>query len=422
AFGDPNPFAGAETATAVAKAMGDWSDNGEFAVAFAKLAYRYRVGDGIACKSGDRVPAGYYLVVDVTAFGADEENTAYNMALLQLTNKDTDPANPDTDVTFDIVSKTSVPELVKKVKDLNDSDHSQDGEWMDSADYDIGDNVVFRLTATLGDVRYYDTYDVLFSDTLSDTLSFNNDVIVKIDNVDKTGDFTVEASGTSLSVYPTNHDVKALGASSNSVITVEYTAKLLDTAVIGGEGNPNYARLSYSNNPNVASSRGKTPEEKVVVYTYSLVLHKVDEEGQALNGATFTLFKKNGVGEYEAISTITGTDFSVFTWNGLDDGDYKIVEVAAPAGFNKLDDIEFTISAEHDDNVADPKLTVLDGGTMFTADLAAGTLTANIVNEAGVTLPETGGSGTTFFYILGSLMLLGGVVLLITKRRMGAAE
>jgi LPXTG-motif cell wall-anchored protein len=45
---------------------------------------------------------------------------------------------------------------------------------------------------------------------------------------------------------------------------------------------------------------------------------------------------------------------------------------------------------------------------------------STVKNEKGFELPETGGIGTTIFYIIGAILVLGAGVLLITRRRMQA--
>ena len=109
---------------------------------------------------------------------------------------------------------------------------------------------------------------------------------------------------------------------------------------------------------------------------------------------------------------------SSFEWKGLDDGDYKLVETTTPAGYNTIADIEFTISAEHDvtsDNLA---LNSLSGGDIFTGTAKNGTLEADVINNTGSTLPSTGGMGTTIFYVLGGILVVGAVVLLVARKRM----
>lgn len=414
--GEANVFAACATAQDVAETMESWADKSENAKAFAAIAYKHIKGEGIACENGiTSLEAGYYLVVDDTDFAEGATNTVYNLALLQLTNKGT----------FEIENKTSVPTVVKKVDDKNDSNNTEDEvEWEDSADYDIGDDVPFQLTATLAsNVEDYTTYKIVFHDTLSAGLSYNNDAKVFFNGTDVTSYFTITEESGKLTISCNN--VKEFDATNDSVITVEYTAKLDTDANIGSAGNPNTVYLEYSNNPNdeQEGETGNTPEDKVIVFTYKVVVNKVDEQGNALVGAGFTLYKKNDAGEYIAIGgELKGDALTTFTWTGLDDGDYKLVETTTPAGYNTIADILFTITAEHDVTSDDPQLTKLEGGDLFTGDVSTGALSANVENKQGATLPETGGMGTTMMYIGGGLLVAFAVIMLATKRRMNAAE
>lgn len=117
---------------------------------------------------------------------------------------------------------------------------------------------------------------------------------------------------------------------------------------------------------------------------------------------------------------------TIFTFSGLDDGYYRLTETKAPEGYNKLESpIEFTISATHDENSSDPKLTdltgnVTSGEATFTSSLTGetdGSLTTNVVNKSGTQLPSTGGIGTTIFYVVGGILMVGAAILLITKKR-----
>lgn len=404
-------FAGCKDVKDVAEVMQEWSYDSAEVRAFAKLAYKYRTGTPGGTTGLD---AGYYLVVDVTEFDPDATNTVRNLALLQLTQKGD----------FEIRNKVSIPEVNKKVKDVNDSQNAT-SDWQDSADYDIGDDVPFMLTAKLASIADYDTYKLVFHDKLSAGLTFNADsVVVKIDGEQiDTSAYTVSSNGD---LTITIEDVKAYGAVDNSKVTVEYTAKLNENAAIGGAGNPNEVYLEYSNNPNESGkgndNTGKTPTDRVIVFTYKLVIFKVNENGEALNGATFELLKKNAAGEYVSLGQFEGEESSVFAWEGLDDGDYKLVEVEAPNGYNKIEDIEFTITANHQILSDNPILEGLHGGDGFTGDVLTGTVSGTVANEPGITLPETGGIGTTIFYVLGAFLLVSASVILIARKRMGEKQ
>ena len=113
----------------------------------------------------------------------------------------------------------------------------------------------------------------------------------------------------------------------------------------------------------------------------------------------------------------------------MDDGDYKLEETVTPPGYNTMEPIEFTITAEHDADSADPKLENLEADvTSGSEELAfefsaeSGIIHAEIENLPGTVLPETGGMGTTVFYIVGGLMVAAAVVLLVTKKRMAISE
>ena len=420
-------FADCKTAMDVADAMADWVDESENAMAFAKLAYAHKKGEGVACENGTTsLNAGYYLVVDTTTFEAGAENTVYNLALLQLTQKGT----------FEIANKTDVPESQKKVKDTNDSVANSTTDWQDSADYDIGDDVPFQLKATIaGDYANYPVYKLTFHDHESDGLKFNNDAKVYVDGVEILTGFVVVTTGLAdgCTFEVRFADLKQIAAvKAGSVITVEYTSKLDADAEIGLPGNPNTMHITYSNNPNdeQGGENGKTPDDTVIVFTYKVVVNKVDENKMPLKGAGFTLYKKDTTGawvevpdgEEDADNELFAETLTTFKWEGLDDGEYKLKETTTPAGYNTIADIEFTITAKHDVLSDKPTLTELKGGNLFTGEVSTGALTGDVENKSGATLPETGGTGTTIFYALGGIMVLAAAVLLVTKKRMATAE
>ena len=419
-----------QTALADAAAKAETLKTEADAKAFAKEVAPYlttaagsasTVSDGKYVISG--LAAGYYLVKDQDASLAGDSD-AYTEYIIKVV----------ADVTAD--PKSSVPTVEKKVKDTNDSTGETSG-WQDSADYDIGDSVPFQLKATLANnVSAYTTYKVVFHDTLSKGLTYNNDAKVYIDSKETNGftvTSTVNGDGTTTLTISCD-DVKALGAGNSSVITVEYHATLNSNAAVK---NDNKVYLEYSNNPNKSgeggNETGNTPEDTVVVFTYETIINKVDGENKPLTGAEFTLEKKilgddpattEGETEYwKTVTVVKNDEGTTFTFTGLDDGTYKLTETVTPAGYNTIDPIEFTITATHTDGDA-PNLTVLQGAAAaeseitFTPDLAKGSLSADVVNKSGATLPETGGMGTTVFYVVGSVLVLGAGVLLVTKKRM----
>ena len=373
-------------------------------------------------------PTGYYLIKDNGPVGDGE---AYSLYVVQIVGPTT------------ISPKVSTVTSQKKVDDKNDSNTTQDEvKWEDSADYDIGDDVPFQLKATIAqDYDNYKVYKLTFHDKESAGLTFKPEtVVVKIDGttVDSSKYEVVTTGLTDGDTFEVRFaDLKSTAAKAGSVITVEYSSTLNDQAVLGSTGNPNTMHVTYSNNPNdeQGGENGKTPDDTVIVFTYKVVANKVtknpdydpevegSEQYIPLKGAGFTLYKKNASGKYVAVgSEVKGDEMTTFEWKGLDDGDYKISETTTPAGYNTIADIEFTITAEHDVLSDNPTLTSLSGGNKFTGEVSTGAVSADIENNAGSTLPETGGIGTTIFYVIGSILVLGAVVLLVTKKRMGASK
>ena len=357
---------------------------------------------------------GYYLIKDKDDSLQGQES--YTEFILHVTD----------DVDANV--KADVPSVEKKVKDTNDTTGETTG-WQDSADYDIGDDVPFQLTATLANnIESYKTYSLKFNDTLSKGLDYNNDAVIKLGDKDVTSYFTPSYDATAKTLTFTCDDILAFGAKNSDKIVVEYTAKLNENAVIGAAGNPNTVYLDFSNNPNNGGEgdRGKTPEDKVIVFTYKLTVNKVDKENKPLTGAEFSLFKKvNGKEELVEVKKIlsTNAEGTVFGFTGLDDGTYVLRETKTPDGYNSIEDQTFTISAKHDENSDDPKLTALTGdvasGSIINLGvmLEKGELSTDVVNNKGSVLPSTGGAGRVAIYVIGAILVLGGGIVLVTKKR-----
>ncbi|WP_045798384.1 isopeptide-forming domain-containing fimbrial protein [Streptococcus equinus] len=365
---------------------------------------------------------GYYLVKDKDGT-QDGNDAAYTRFMMEVVG----------DVTAQV--KNDKPTVQKKVKETNDSTGTTT-DWQDAADYDINDTVPFQLKATLPvHIGDYDHYYVEFTDTLSAGLTFNNITLVKADGKTLSeGEYQVTTTEnqdgtTTLSVVIT--DVKAVNKKINKddLVIVEYNATLNDKAVLGSAGNPNSVELTYSNNPNDTgdgkskpASTGKTPKDTVKVFTYQTIINKVDQDGNKLKGADFTLYKDG-----KEFKPVTANEATTFTFKGLDAGKYVLKETKTPDGYNTIEPIEFTIDADYDKEAADPQLTKLSGDVTsgvakFDANEADGSLKADIVNRKGSLLPSTGGMGTTILYVIGSILVLVAAVLLITKKRMDAAK
>ena len=373
------------------------------------------------------VVGGYYLIKDQD--GSLSGSEPYTTYLVKVVG------------TVTITPKSNdVPEFKKKLKDTNDSTGDV-SDWQDSADYDIGDDIPFRLQGTVpADYDSYKTYYYAFHDKEEAGLTFDPSS-VEVHIGDENGaiipdtDYKVltKKAGTTSDNDCTFEIVfddlkKVSGVAANSIITVTYKSRLNENAVLGAHGNVNKAQLEYSNNPR-DNSTGTTPWDNVIVFTYKVVVNKVDQAGHPLEGAEFTLTKKiNGKPDVVKTMTIDGSDKSLFTLSGLDDGEYTLTETVTPAHYNTISPITFTVNATHEiewDSIStrDNVLTSLTGNKVigeitFTVDKTAGSLTTNVVNNIGTTLPGTGGIGTTIFYVVGGGLMVAAAILLITKKRM----
>ena len=372
----------------------------------------------------DGLAAGYYLVKDKNG-SQDGKSDAYTKFIVQVVG--------DTEAKI----KSGVPTVEKKVKDTNDSTGIT-SEWQDSADADINDDVQYQITGTMpGNIADYTTYKYIFTDTMSKGLTYTaKTATIKIGDKDVTNSFTETVTpnndGSTTVTWTCDNlkmGIEGVTVNKDTKVVVTYSAKLNENAVIGSVGNPNTVNLTYSNNPNKGGEgeTGKTPDDKNIVFTYKVVVNKFEKINNVdtpLEGAGFTLQKKVN-GAYTDVKHFTAGKETTFTFNGLDDGDYKLIDSTTPAGYNTIAPIKFTISAEHSTTADEPSLTTLSGDATsgeatFTPDTTNGSLTTDVVNQKGSTLPSTGGRGTTMIYIIGAALVITAGVVLVMRKKMSS--
>lgn len=404
----------------------DFADAVYAAIVDANITADYTTNDNVF----DEVEQGYYLIAE-TKVG----NEADTYSLVMLDTKGIDAVT--------VKTKEGVPTVEKKVKDVNDST-GVESDWQDSADHDIGDTVEYQITGTVSE-KYaeYESYYYSFEDKMVNGLTLNAESIkVTIGEVDVTDQFVIEATEHSFTATSNLKELTGVTVDANTKVIVNYTCTLNKDAVIGAEGNPNEVILKYENNPyhkadgdnnpktpNKPEKPGETPKDVNIVFTYQVIVNKVDENEAPLTGAGFTLYKKNAEGEYVPIgSEVTGDALTTFEWKGLDDGEYKLEETTTPAGYNTIAPIEFTIAATHDEEAVEPELKTLvvndaagnlisgEAGS-FVVEMTAGNIKTQVVNQTGTELPETGGMGTTMLYVVGGLLVVGAVVVMISKKK-----
>lgn len=438
-------FEGATTAQDVLKVISRWHDSDDDSIAFARFVCHYLYSNdanptyvvraGSNALTIPEAKAGYYLFVDTTDFSKDDSYHSYNSFLLMVTKGNWN---------VPITPKAEKPTVEKKVYD--NPDGTSTGGFGSSADHAINEKFQFQLTATLPDSTnraydYYDKYSVIFHDTLSEGITYDGPYSVVIESNDIT--YTI----TDPSKYTINTDkldsqnyfeveipdvktcVAGLDLNKGATITVTYTAHLNEKASVntagGGTSNINKVYLTYSNNPQDESSIGKTPESTpVYVYTYQLSNTKRQNtvDGPALAGAGFKLYSdaecNNEVGLYQegefyypikdatgkkAVEMISGEN-GQFNVKGLDAGTYYLKETITPAGYDTCGVTPVTIKADHSGN----DHVNLEGSNLTIVNKKAG----------GITLPSTGGIGTTIFYVVGGGLMVAAIVLLVTKKRM----
>lgn len=421
-------FSSCSNAADVADALSKSANDSDIAKKFAIIIGSHLKGNAAGTSTATQSPYsvsvaenGYYLVKDKDNSINGQEDKTYTEYIVQVLGDKTD-----------IEAKSALPTFEKKVNDINDTKGASSAENLqDYADHDKGDAVTFTLKGTLPDnYDAYTAYKYVMHDTLSAGLSFNeNSVEVKVGDttLTKGTDYTVNTSTSDNHTFdiefPNLKNIAAITSSSEIVVT--YTATLNDSADIGTPGNPNEAYLEYSNNPYDSTDTANSPKDEVIVYTYDVIIDKVDGDLQPLANAGFTLYKHNG-SDWVEVKKIAASTATQFTFSGIDDGKYKLEETETPSGFNTIKPIYFEVTANHTSGLTELKVQEQDdsgnaissGGYTFTATASSGEIKTTVQNKSGSSLPSTGGIGTTPFYIGGGVLVAAAGVYIIVKKRM----
>jgi len=395
-----------------------WVQNASV-VTFAKLAQEHAVGldaDKTATATGEAVvledlKLGYYLV-DTTLGTLCSLDTTNPVAVME--------------------EKNEAPSVTKEVQEDSTS------AWGETNDADINQTVIFKATITVqaGAENY------VLHDVMSEGLTYVDVQSVKIGETDVPAEeYEVTTPGTETSTEGKAVEVCTFevafdddyiaGLEAGTQIVVEYTAILNEKAVVGLDGNTNKVRLQYGdeNHPTY------TPFDETITYTWDAkVVKYTKQNGQevVLADATFKICTDNagenalkfhvlGENKYEHcakdgcpvekhVTEITTDATGTFAIEGLDTATYYLHETVAPAGYNKLAaPVEIAIVGLTPKSETDNTLEYK-------------TVETKVENMAGAILPETGGIGTTIFYVVGAALVLGAVVLLVTKMRMGTKK
>lgn len=317
-----------------------------------------------------------------------------------------------------IKEKNGVPSVDKQVQE------DSNGFWGDKNDAEIGQEVNFKTTIN---VTAGNTTNYVLHDTMTGLTYKANSIQIKKAN----GTVTL-TQGTDYTIAtPTDgcsFEIKFVDGKLNAgdEVVVTYTATVNANAVVAGTGNTNETWLDYGNDGHTTHDTTRTYVWEFKIYKYTKGAEESETVG--LPGAEFVLYQKSG----ETKSYLTAKDNKLTGWtpeensatkftsdnngnvsiSGLDAGEYYLKETKAPDGYNKLtDDIEVVLKKEYNESTN-------VGTAYFTYGSSTKADKVEVENNAGTTLPSTGGMGTTVFYVVGGGLMAVAVVLLVTKKRM----
>ena len=395
---------------------------------------------------------GLYMIDDTTADSSSLTDDVANASILM--------AVPGSN---SIRIKVDKPTQDKEVKE------NVKAEWNEVSDYNIGDYVPYRIKSKIPNAEKFENYTMTFTDTMSSGLTFADTVQGVTDAHKLKVTIGGETLTTGYTLAPSAHGftlvlpVKTNGTQAytgGSDIVIDFFGLLNESAEIGTDGNTNKSTLTYSNDPDSDASTATTPEDTVITFTYELDVEKIDGvTKKALPGAQFALMATTG--EHTNMYAVVNASGIVTGWTatqptkddttngalliadaqgkfkvvGLDDGTYTLTEIKAPAGYNAIHPISVVIGATTKngkdytselEDTASNALTALEvtvkpansDGTTVSGNTTKGSVEIQVENNSGSTLPETGGIGTTMFYIIGAILVIGAGVILIARRRM----
>lgn len=408
---------------------------------------------------------GYYLIDEVTSVAG--ENAASSLCMVNTVNP-----------TAEINIKSDFPDNPeKKVQEDDNKNEIGNNGWNDVADFEIGQTVPFEYSSTIPNMNGYETYYYAWNDRMSEALTFDKDSVeivisngskeytlaesefTVVENPDQDTTFKVAIADIKAIVDREFPDFDEYGHNTyGQTVTVTYDAKLNDKAVdyTGRPGIENDVRLEYSNDPD-SESRGFTPWDTVIVFTYKLDGVKTNDAGEVLQDAKFRLFSDEACTEevyvkktdkgYIVINrdSVGGDDHTGgtvpadavemvsdengnFAIYGLDTGVYYLKEEAAPDGYRLLlDPIKLDVVATYTekrndyvkgDGATDKTLKALDitasieeVTNALVTDVEEGSGNLTVINHVGSKLPVTGSAGVLGLMAVGIPAMIGAVKL-----------
>lgn len=457
-------FTSCTDAKTVAEKLAAFTDDSDEAVAFAKLAGKFLTTATATSSTGTiTVPAGYYLLKDVTDVTTPHD--ALSLNILKVVQD------------VEVNPKADHPTVDKKIgTDISTGAAANEAT--------IGDKVPFVIKSNVPKMQGYTKYFFVLNDSMTAGLTYNKDVAIKIGTTTLAADayeVTYDDTANTMKIVIKNFIQYKSEAGKDIVVT--YSATLNEKADLTQAGNKNTVKLTYSNNPNVdykggnepdsTDPVGETPEHVTVTYSTQLQLTKVDGKDKSkLEGVEFQItgtsiktavskgeyFKQDAAGTYYQLKDGTFTETAptteteskyvsdlkyakvtdtteqtnmqkvtasgttdangLITFEGLGAGTYYITELKTLGGYNLLTaPITVTITGTPSATGSGYSWSV-SSNAKFEDDMVKLT----VENNKGSVLPITGGIGTTIFYVIGGLLVCGAVVMAITKKKLSVED
>lgn len=310
----------------------------------------------------------------------------------------------------------------------------EDGQSKDTNETAIGKTVNYKVTAKVPNWTGYDHYYLALNDTMSQGLTFNNDVkatvtvkTVTVKTVSDNGRIRILFAPTS----DNSSDIVADKANYpvDADIVVTYSATVNRNAVIGGNGNPNGIELEYSHNPNTVTDHETTPGNTVKTYVGAFAIVKQDSKGASLEGAEFNVYEAGKTTPVKFVKTgntyrvadkteTTGTTTTVTAGNATItgvDGAYDVVETKSPFGNAIKARFTTTVTVNQKTGEYKAALTKADANHLVASDNKF-TLTVTNCRNIG-DMPKTGATWLAIYTTAGLLLVAAGAAMYLRRAR-----